>query len=55
MSLSIEDAMSLFGTLFNISIWAAGFICVAYVLAVVAVMGQRMKQIGQKLRMRGKR
>jgi hypothetical protein len=43
--LEISDAVALFSTLFNLAIWAAGLICVAYVLAVVQVLAQKFKLV----------
>ena len=45
MSLDVNEAINLFGTLFELSLWAVGFIAVAYMLAVLRVFGQRVKQI----------
>lgn len=45
MALEIGEAVSLFSTLFQLSMWAVGFIAIAYMLATLRVFGQRVRQI----------
>lgn len=44
-TLEIGPAMDLFGTMFQLALWASGFIAIAYVLAVVRVFAQKVKQL----------
>lgn len=45
MVLNVDDAVALFRTMFDLSIWAVGLIAIMYMLAVVRVLGQRFKNI----------
>jgi len=45
MALNINEAVDLFMTLFNLSIWAVGFIAVAYVLGIMRLLASRVKQL----------
>ena len=53
--LQISEAVDLFSTLFQLSLWAAGIIAVGYVLAVVGVISQHFKKITSKLKLGGRR
>jgi len=43
--LDVGSAVDLFMNLFTLSIWAAGFIMVAYMLSILKVVGQTVKKI----------
>jgi hypothetical protein len=45
MTINVGDAVDLFSMLFNLSIWAVGFIMVAYMLAILRILGQKVKEI----------
>ena len=50
--LEISEAVDLFSTLFQLSLWAAGIIAVGYVLAVVQVIAQHFKRVTKNLKAR---
>lgn len=44
-ALNVGDAIDLFFALFDIAIWAVGFLSLAYLLKIVRVLGSRFKKI----------
>lgn len=48
--MEINDALALFSLMFQLSIWAVGFIMIAYFLAIVKVMLGWVKKFKMNVR-----